>query len=619
MTALREDTSYYFQPMKKRVLLLSAFLFLVAIGAVGTWVYRGYLTPARLIPAVREAIEEAVGQPIDLEDARVVGIGTVAFGRIRIPAANDDVVEDPWFSAPSATVRLELGKLLARRSLSLEVVLQEPAFNLFDDPDTGWNFLRVTLPRSEWDGEREGAAAKSEKRPDSDLDLRIRMRNPDIRITDTERGKCRIRFEEEALFGFRSSHRENLKSIRITGKGRLEGEFRNRSDRSLPPLVGELVTAVGMTPAFDLGLEASLRGESWEIASRQNPGMILESASSELALSRFRFAGRREVDGSFKLGAAAVESATIETASWNHPAIERLEVPWTEPPRGTLKLGLGDFQFEKDRIRCFLSGIHIKETTLSIEALPWLKVLTSKDGWKLTDVDLSGALDYSILDGTIRWDSGKIEFDSGKGGRIGTSGTFRSLPQTEWSVTASVHDFPVPRTTVGEVEVSPGVLSGEMKWLESVPLGSAPVFLAEGHVQLRDGQIGAIRLFGGLDDLLEDEGILTRPFQRFGFGFDLKGERIGISDLILQSEILDLAGNGSFVPGRELEMDLRIKPTPQLAEVLKDGKSRLFASGAAESKDPLQVRATGDLDNPNYSITFGEGMKIPIQGLGLQF
>jgi hypothetical protein len=57
----------------------------------------------------------------------------------------------------------------------------------------------------------------------------------------------------------------------------------------------------------------------------------------------------------------------------------------------------------------------------------------------------------------------------------------------------------------------------------------------------------------------------------------------------------------------------------KLAETLRDATSSLLASGVAESKDPLKVRATGTLENPSYSITFGEGMKIPIKGLDVQF
>lgn len=445
------------------------------------------------------------------------------------------------------------------------------------------------------------------------------METPVIWVRDQERGECRIPFSEVAVLEFRSNQNSESKSLRINGKGLIHARLEPTTIDALPLALRDLVTVVGFAPEFEIGIEGSLHGEGWEIASRQNPGIVLDSTESDLLLSRFRFAGRKEVDGKFSFETAAIESATIQSSSWNHPAIERLKVPWTEPPQGSLTLGIHDFQFGSDKVQCSLSGIHIEETTLSIEALPWLKVLTPKQGWKLSDVDLSGALTYSIPDGAIRWDSGKIVFQSGQGGRIETSGSYEREPQTEWSVAATVHDFPVPQAMTGKVEVAPGILSGEMKWVETVPPRSDPLFLAEGTVRLQDGEIGAIRLFGGLDDLLEDEGILSSPFSRFSFNFDLKEDRIGISDLRLESEILDLAGTGSYGPGRKLELDLEIRPTMKLAETLRDATSSLLASGVAESKDPLKVRATGTLENPAYSITFGEGMKIPIKGLDVQF
>src|SRR3990172_7575646 len=101
--------------MSKKILLFALFLLLAAVVAVTVGVYQRYLTPNRLIPVVQSAIEDALGQPIDLQEARVAGIGTVPFGPTRIPAAEGPEPEEPWFRAASATVHLELGKLIARR------------------------------------------------------------------------------------------------------------------------------------------------------------------------------------------------------------------------------------------------------------------------------------------------------------------------------------------------------------------------------------------------------------------------------------------------------------------------------------------------------------------------
>jgi hypothetical protein len=140
-----------------------------------------------------------------------------------------------------------------------------------------------------------------------------------------------------------------------------------------------------------------------------------------------------------------------------------------------------------------------------------------------------------------------------------------------------------------------------------------------GEVVLNDGEIGSIRLLGGIDRLLDLKDLAHSSFDEFSFHFQLLEDAVEISNLALKSPVLKMNGKGSYGPGQNVNIEIDATPGKDLADAVKSETASNIIQGIAGGSGPVTVQIKGDLDNPSYRFIAGEGMKIPIGKFKLDF
>jgi hypothetical protein len=601
--------------MKRKLLWLMALLLLAAAGAV-VWIRLFYLKPDQLLKTLQARLEASLGRHVEMDSANLVGVDQLHVQGLRIadpsPNASKNLLE-----AKSATVTWKWIGALVGRASSFRASLEEPALHLAHDRILGWNF---DLPERESAHAKVGLASPEDQerkkaKPKTGMNLEAQAEESTILLDHEEWGRWELQFPEIVRLDLQRKASGTEGSLSVSGSAQLKAGSVPAPIHGLSPFVQNLFETFNPSGAsLGFSIEANWGAGKLEIVSKGPTGLKYSGPDHEVSIDRFRLATSRIEAQGISIDSAALDLAQVKLSSWNNPVISHLRIPWTGPPQGPLQFQCHDLLYRDGKLDLRVSGAQIEAVTFAARDLPWLKILSRRELWGLAKVGLEGHLTFSPQLNQCDWSGAKILFASGELGQIESKGFFRGGPQSEWVVTAVVDRCPIPAQEIEGKVFEPGVLSGEMTWGEEKASAGGIPLIGKGKIILHNGEIGAVRMLGRIDEVLNVEAIAHSRFETLSFNFEHSQNHLKVSELELKSNLLNLTGAGSYGSNHEINVQVTAKPSAELAASMRT-KPAATIVGAFANAENLTIRITGELDQPVYEIVPGEGVSIPIQEL----
>lgn len=484
------------------------------------------------------------------------------------------------------------------------------------DEEAGWNFLRNIPVPAEGRVESDHGGEPSGKRS---FRLEVRAVDTTVRVRDPKWGSWKTRLEGETLLVFEKEAATDSRRFTLAGASQVSGGLPEETLAELSGVLRNLYETTRISQgSLSFDVQAGIWPDRWEIASKISPSVVFDSGAASCSVDRFRVAANRRPGASLTLSAAAVEKAIFHVDTWDNPFVAGLEIPWKEAPTGPLNLTCRDLKYDAEAIHFHIGDVEIEEVTISADSLPWLQVCSQQQDWRLSRVSLASSFAIAPRNRRVEWKGGEILLSGGSAGSIRLDGHYLDGEKKEWQVTLGLEKFPTPAQTLMDDSYSLGNLSGKMTWGESLSQDGSPRVTGNGRVVLNNGEIGAIRLLGGIDKILDLEGLGHSSFQEFAFDFNLVADLLTIDRLSLESPVLRMTGQGSYGPGSEVDLEVSALPGQELASTIRSETAASIIRGIANGAGPLKVRISGDLDRPDYQFIAGERMRIPLGDFGLR-
>ncbi|MCG3198400.1 MAG: hypothetical protein GHCLOJNM_02899 [bacterium] len=599
----------------KRILLrlLALVLGILVVVAALIWYRRPYLDPKQLLDTVRGRIEESIGRSVEFKEAELAGLEGIEITGLRIPSAAWDggllLLE-----AERASARWKwLGALMGGLT-RIECEIDKPRVRLAYHPERGWNWEAEQPTRERSESMEDTSPPRGTNRARGRMRIGIQAKDLDLELAHPDWNAWRVAAPRTSTVELVRSG-DHMGSWALTTEAEVRSGSLPATFPSLSPFNNNLLATFSPAAArLSLNAEGHWTAETYELQSRGEKGLEYQGPGFNLSVDRFRFALRRGPGEPTRLESAALDVARVELANWASPLVAQMRMPWTEPPSGPMRFEVRNLQVIEDRLSLTVDGVRIESVTFAARDLPWLRILTRRELWGLRDVTLKTTLDFRDRGRRCDWSGGQISLDGGKGGTVITQGFFRGGEGSEWQARTQVSRYPVPSQEVEGQVFEPGVLSGEMTWGEVRTRDGGITLSGKGKIVLEGGEIGAVRMLGRIDEILDVEAIARSRFETLSFHFDHDGTRLKIDNLNLRSKLLELEGGGVYGGGGEIEIDLVGRPSQELAATMKK-RSAAVLVGAISSSGRIAVKIRGNLDHPEYEFIPGEGVEIPIQDI----
>ncbi|MBK7496226.1 MAG: hypothetical protein IPI28_12855 [Candidatus Omnitrophica bacterium] len=91
--------------------------------------------------------------------------------------------------------------------------------------------------------------------------------------------------------------------------------------------------------------------------------------------------------------------------------IASLRIPWSGFPEGPLDFRCPLLRYTPGNLDVSLADIRIRSVTIATSDLPWLRILTQTERWRLNEAVLGTHLKLEIESGDCEWDQGEISID----------------------------------------------------------------------------------------------------------------------------------------------------------------------------------------------------------------
>jgi hypothetical protein len=607
----------------KKILLLLLVIGLPLLIAVLAYLYstQQVPTPSTLAPKIVALIEEELGVPVEVKSLKLTGLSGGSFSGLRIPASTAEHLyrDTPWLEAASGEVQVEWGGLFPPSSPKVDVNLNGVNLRLDRDESGRWNFLPGQAGKAGLEGS-DGGGFEPPSTGEDRMEIHVRAENVNLELRDARYGAWNLRSTAPFDLAWKEEKDQPQEAL-VSATCEISGKFSDSAFADMDPLAIDLLRLLESgTRRASLNWKARVDDRQWEVSSNGRISTQFAGEDSLWSAGRFRVSGTwEEATGKAAVSTLAVERLEVDLPTWRVPLIEKLDLPWTSIPPDPAKLVLEKVEYDQPELQFHLSGIRFNQVSLSREFLPWTPLLSQPEDWRLEN--LAASVDVSIHtdNKTVHWDRGLIDLSGGREGRIASRGEFKKGDPSHWSVNLEISDFPVPNQIVEDATFALGRLTGEMNWGQT-PLEGADVgLIGSGTATLTQGEMSAIRLLRGIEELLELEDLDRERFERFTFGFRMDKDRVAVEGLELLSRVLDMSGKGSFGPGNKVDVTVQVEPSQDLASAVKSERASGIVGGIAAATDPVTVSITGNLSSPRYRFIAGEGMKIPIGNLKIDF
>lgn len=595
--------------MRKKILIA---LFLILAGLVGgaVWIRYSYLQPSHVQETIRNLLRKSLGLPIEVASAELLGVDRLKISGFRAWTPDKGEL---LLSCDSGEVRWRWIASLVGRTAHLESQLRSPFISLRHSAEQGWNFQQKgSVPRQPGTAE-----APEEKSPERRIGMRLQNRTQDLHLQmDHETwGNWDIRFPGESLFDWFYQPDSSSGKLAAILEAKVQSGTVPLPMEGLSPFENALLATLAPSSSrLKASMDAQWHDGGFVIQSVGSNSIHYSSDSYDLLIDRFRVAGIMGQDEKTIINGATLDNSAIHFASWNSPMIARLRIPWSGFPEGPLDFRCPLLRYTPGNLDVSLADIRIRSVTIATSDLPWLRILTQTERWRLNEAVLGTHLKLEIESGDCEWDQGEITIDGGKGGTIRTRGKYRSGPPSTWEVTTDVQKFPIPRQQIDALSFEPGILTAQMTWGESHSQTGGRTLLGEGNIVLEDGEIGAIRMLGKIDELLDLAEVAHSRFSRLSFNFKHSNGSLAIDNLSLKSNLLDLEGHGVYQAGNIVDVTVNAQTSALLVEMIRIRKARTILQ-AIDQAESLQIRISGNLEDPTYTLVPGEGMVLPIEDL----
>lgn len=590
---------------------MAFFLLVLLLVGSAVWVRYSYLKPSHVQETVQNLLRRSLGLPVEVTAAELIGVDRLHLSGFKAWTPDRSEV---LLSCESGEVRWRWIASLVGRTANLESQLEAPFLMLRHSAERGWTFShRQSAPEVRGETISDPGTNPPEKR--IGIHLQNRTRDLDLKLDHESLGHWEIRFPGDSRFNW--LYQPNSDSGKLTAF--THGEVRSGTlplpIEGLSPFENAFLTTLNpANSSLKVGIDAQWREGGFVIQSVGSNSIEYTSDSYDLLVDRFRITGKHNQGEKIRIDGATLDNSKIHFSSWNTPMIAKLRVPWSGYPDGPLDFRCPLLRYTPGRLDVSLADLHIHLVTLATRDLPWLRILTQTELWHLKEAVLGTHLQLEVESGNCEWDQGEIIIDGGKGGTIRTRGKYHSGVSSSWEVTSDVQKFPIPRQYFDSLSFDPGILTAQMTWGESPSPTQDRSLSGEGKILIEDGEIGAIRMLGKIDELLDLSEVAHSRFSHLSFTFKHSEGSLVISNLSLQSNLLDLEGYGSYLAGNIVDVTVNAQTSPLLADMIRLKKARTILR-AVDQAESLQIRISGDLEDPTYTLVPGEGMVLPIEDL----
>jgi len=601
----------------KRI-LLAILLIVFVVSAIAYWVYSSQLQPKKVQILVQQKVEEAIGRPIEIGTIRGRGMLGYEIENIRIQGKEG---EKDFFTAKSAKISWGWPGAVLAGNLDLKVELVHPIFTIRRTAE-GWVVPTAKTPRLVGESTKEDESAAKQRAKDSNESspkhsIHLVLNNSLFVLEDEKWGEWEVRFDNEAEIDFSQGKSDSgLAKLILQGSPTVSGTFLEGSFDRLGRFPQKILTTVDPHDVKgEMAIAAEWDSKRWQIGSLEDAEVTnkIQTPRSSLEIGSFRLAGTRS-DSSYALDDISLTGAIFRHDTWDNPIVKDLRIPWTAPPRGELEIRIEELGAGPDSLLFHVVGVHIESATLDLERLPWLAIVSHNKQWNLANMELESRFrvdkDYNRWD----WSDLRLLFSEGREGEILSRGYFDERDGFQWKVDTRIERLPLPDQVFEEETFEVGTLSGTMSWGETRVASEGFVRSGSGSVSIKGGEIGSIRLLGQLEELTQTEKVGHSKFENLSFDFDYSEDKVEIENLNIRSSILDLTGNGVYDSSGKIEVNVAAEPSKGLIEILDREKAESILASLGKS-GPVDIRITGSLDSPDYTIIPRGKIRIPLGDL----